>query len=100
MPSQQAWTEDPLAENSLFPYPGQLSFTSIREPHSRPLLSYMEPSRCWTGILFSPTFSHPDYPYPPPGSWSPFTTIFLSSSVHTPLGQHFAIRGSQFNFAV
>ena len=43
MPSQQAWTEDPLAENSLFPYPGQLSFTSIREPHSRPLLATWSP---------------------------------------------------------
>ena len=84
MPSQQAWTEDPLAENSLFPYPGQLSFTSIREPHSRPLLSYMEPSRCWTGILFSPTFSHPDYPTHllVPGPLSPPFSLALLYTLH------------------
>lgn len=47
-----------------------------------------------TVILFSLTFSYPDYPYRPPSSWSTFPIIFLSSSVHTPVGQYSSIRGS------
>lgn len=103
MPSQQAWTEDPQAENSLFPYSGQLSFSSIREPmhhHPPTPVSCMEPSRCWSQASCSP----PRFLIltTPTTSWFliPFTIIFLSSSVHTPLGQHFAIRGSQLNFSV
>ena len=114
MPSQQAWTEDSQAENSLFPYAGQLSFSSIREPmhhhpppppptpppHTHPSVSCMEPSRCWSQASCSP--SRFLILTTPTTSWFlvPFTIIFLSSSVHTPLGQHFAIRGSQLNFAV
>ena len=53
-----------------------------------------------TVILFSSTFSYPDYPYPPPRSWSTAPIIFLSSSVHTPVGQYSSVCGSQFELAV